>query len=234
MSSAQRPGIAGWSIDLPDGWFEVPLEASSAAEAGSTAVSAGIDDVEHEWIRAVIDGAREAAVEPGSSTGLGTELRHVRQGLLSRADPWLRAAVSIRPEFEMTIGCLLIGSQAGLDPDDDADAFALLLEEGYRHPGRGIRTHGWRTWRERLDAAEIVGSYQRFETRDPGVEGGRIEDRTFFGIFPDGAMEMIRLEFTVSDLAAFRDIVDETAAIVRTVRFALEGAADEFLGAKAP
>jgi hypothetical protein len=226
----QRPGIAAWSIDLPDGWFGIPLLTDEQLD----------DDGEREWIRGVVDDVLSAAADAGSSAGIADELRHLRQGLLSREDPWLRAAVTIRPEFELTVGCLLIGSQASLDADDDADVFAAMLEDGFRHPGRGIRTHAWRTWRERVElkgddetaglddpsgsiAAEIVGSYQRFEARNPGGRGGRIQDRTFFGVFPDGASEMIRLEFSVSDLAAFREIVDETTAIARTIRVQVEG-----------
>lgn len=197
-------GVASWSVELPPGWFEVPLDDLSTAE-------------EQEWARTVVDTVREAAAEPGDGAALPAQLREVRADLLRRRDPWTRAALSVRPEEELTIGCVLIGSQASLEPDDDADAFTAMLEEGFRHPDRGIRTVRWETWRDRVGEATVVGSFQRYAARGLGDLDGAVLDRTLFGVFPDGSDEMIRLEFTVSDLAAFDDIAGDTAAIVATI-----------------
>jgi hypothetical protein len=197
-------GVAAWSIELPPGWFEVPLNELAEAD-------------EQAWVRSVVDTVREAAAEPGDGAALPAQLRDVRADLIRRGDPWTRAALSVRPEQAMTIGCVLIGSQASLESDDDADAFTALLEEGFRHPDRGIRTVRWETWRERIGDATVVGSFQRYSARDLGDLDGAVLDRTLFGVFPDGSDEMIRLEFTVSDLATFDDIAGDTAAIVGTI-----------------
>jgi hypothetical protein len=211
MSATRAPGIATWTLDLPAGWFSVPMEELDAH--GQTV-----------WIDGVVEQVREMAVEPGSSSALRAQLGQMRADLIGRRTPWLNAAVLIRPETLMSIGCLLTTSVLGLDAGDGPDAFAALLEDGFAHPGPGVRTHGADVWRDRVPAGELVGAYQRFETIPYGEGVGVVEDRTVFGLFPDGAGEMVQLEFRAADLGTYTDMIEETSSLVRSARVRLEDA----------
>lgn len=201
--------IANWTIDLPAGWFPVPMDDLDA-------------HAQSQWIDEVVAQTREMAVEPGSPTALRAELAERRSDLLAQQSPWLNAAVLVRPEHVMSIGCILLTSVLGLDADDNPDAFQALLEEGFAHPGRGVRSHSSTVWQEQVDAGGLVGSYQRFEVVELGEGIGIVEDRTVFGLFPAHASEMIRLEFRTADLGTFADMIEETLGLVRTTRVALE------------
>ena len=208
MAAARAREIADWTLDLPAGWFMVPTEELEAH---------GVS----QWIDDIVGAVREMAVQPGSPTQLRGQLTRLRADLVSQQSPWLSAAVSIRPDDVMSVGCVLLTSVLGLDPDDGPDAFQALLEEGFAHPARGTRNHTSRTWRDRIDAGELVGSYQRFEIVELGEGIGTVEDRTIYGVFPDDATEMIRIEFRTADLGAFDDIIDATSELVRTTRVSL-------------
>jgi hypothetical protein len=129
--------------------------------------------------------------------------------------------VGVRPEVIMTVGCVLTTSIVGLEAGDDPDALQALLEDGFEHPGRGVRTHSWRVWRDRAEAGDIVAGYQRLESVPLGEGIGQVEDRTVFALFPPEADEMIRMEFRSSDLGAYEDMPEQTAAIARTARVVL-------------
>jgi hypothetical protein len=131
----------------------------------------------------------------------------------------------VRPEVIITVGCVLTTSIIALEEGDDPDALQALLEDGFAHPGRGVRSHAWRVWREEAEAGELVAGYQRFETVRPGEGVGQVEDRTVFGLFAADAAEMIRMEFRSDDLGAFEDMPAQTGAIARTARVELGEAA---------
>jgi hypothetical protein len=200
--------ISDWTVDMPAGWFTVPMTELAAHE-------------ESRWIEGIVDEVREMAAEPGSPTELRSQLSRVRAQLLARQSPWLNAAVLVRPEDVMSIGCVLLTSVLGLEAGDGPDAFEAMLEDGFARPARGTHTHASRVWRDRIDAGELVGSYQRFEIVDFGEGIGTVEDRTIYGVFPDHSSDMIRLEFRAGDLAAFDDIIDATSTIVRSASVVL-------------
>jgi len=208
MRTRRKQEVVDWTIDLPPGWFMMPLEQLSTPE-------------QSQWIEEVIAQVQEAAVEPGSPTALRSELAQLRTELLRQQNPWLNAAVSIRPEKVMTVGCLLLTSIIELEEGEGPDSFAAGVEEAFAHPARGTRTHSSRVWREHIDAGELVGSFQRFEIVDYGEGIGTVEDRTVFGVFPENCIEFIRFEFRTWDLAAHADFIDETSVIARSARVAL-------------
>lgn len=208
MRTRRKQEVVDWTIDLPPGWFMMPLEQLSTPE-------------QSQWIEEVIAQVQEAAVEPGSPTALRSELAQLRTELLRQQNPWLNAAVSIRPEKVMTVGCLLLTSIIELEEGEGPDSFAAGVEEAFAHPARGTRTHSSRVWREHIDAGELVGSFQRFEIVDYGEGIGTVEDRTVYGVFPETCIELIRFEFRTWDLAAFADFIDETSVIARSARVAL-------------
>ena len=209
MPAERTREIATWTLDLPPGWFAVPLgELDAHGQA--------------QWIDEVVAQVRETAEEPGSPTALREELAQLRGELLAQQNPWLNAAVSIRPETVMTIGCVLLTSLIGLEPDEGPDAFEAVLEEGFATPRRGVRSHVSRVWRDGTTTGAMVGGFQRFETVDLGAGIGTVEDRTIFGVFPEGSREMIRLEFRTAELALFEDMPEETAALARTARVVLQ------------
>jgi len=211
-SATRARGIATWTIDLPAGWFTVPTgDLDAHAQTG--------------WIDDVVAQVTEMAVEPGSPSALRAQLGQMRGDLVARRNPWLSAAVLVRPESLMSIGCLLTTSVLGLEEGDGPDAFARLLERGFAEPGPGTRSYDVSVWRERIGAGELVGAYQRFESVDYGEGIGVVEDRTIFGVFPDDAVDMVQLEFRAADLGTYRDMIEETSALVRTTRVALEAAA---------
>jgi hypothetical protein len=204
--------ILDWTIDLPAGWFTVPVGPLDA-------------HAEAQWADDVIARVRETAVQPGSSTVLREELRQLRAELAAQGSPWLNAAVSVRPESVMSVGCVLLTSVLGLGPGEGPDDFTAVLEEGFTRPGRGVRSHLAHVWREVAEAGELVAGFQRFEVLDLGEGLGTVEDRTIFGLFPPGSGEVLRMEFRSADLGAFDDMAEETAQFARSARVRLGTAA---------
>ncbi|MDI2098536.1 hypothetical protein [Ruicaihuangia caeni] len=202
-----RLEILDFDFDVPEDYYPIPLF--------------GHDDLDSErWARAVIDDVRERA-DAGATGQIIESLAELRDRLLSRANPLFTAVVSVRAQFTMTIGCLITVQQLELEPDDGPDELERALAESVETMPLGTRSREADFWRLRGDDREVVGMLQRLEYLEPGQAEGHLEQRTVFGVFPDGASDMLHFTFTVSDLATFGDMRAETQAIVDTVTFRL-------------
>ncbi len=212
MSVARPSEIVAFDFDVPPAFYPVPLHGDQE-----------IDSV--TWARSVIDDVVSGAESPGAIGDIVDQLAELRRRLLSEDNPWLTALVSLRPELEITIGCLVQVQQFPLDDDDSPDTFEVMLKDGTASPARGTRTRVAETWRTEAMIGEVVGLFHRFDLRELGDEEGRLEQRTIFGVFPPKSSDMVRFIFTVSDLAAFDDMPKDTQAIVETLRVTLEESA---------
>lgn len=212
MSIARPQEIVSYGFDVPPAFYPIPLDADQ-----------DIDSV--RWARGVVDDVLATATRPGVTGDVCDELVEVRRRLLAEQNPWLTALVSLRPELEVSIGAVVQVQQFPMDDDDTPDSFEAMLREGVDRPAPGTRTRVAETWRSQTEIGEIVGLFHRFDLRDLGDESGRLEQRTIFGVFPQGSSDMIRFIFTVSDLATFEDMPKETQSIVESLRITLEESA---------
>jgi len=194
--------IVDLRIQIPERFYPVRLDEDIDSDEWAASVVAAVaedfDSVDHE----------------GSLSG---ELEDLRVRLLAGLNGYLTAAVYVRPERFMSLGCLLtfqiVETDAGQDPDwFEATARSLVAEQ---EPG--ARTIGFDAWRATIDAGRLVGIHQVIEYTEPGVEFGWVEARTIFGVFPPGSGDMVQLTFTTSDLAAFGDMRVETQGIVESL-----------------
>ncbi|WP_394770566.1 hypothetical protein [Lacisediminihabitans sp.] len=194
--------IVDLRIQIPERFYPVRLDedidSDEWAASVVAAVAADFDSVDHE-------------------DSLVGELEDLRIRLLAGLNGYLTAAVYVRPERFMSLGCLLtfqiVEIEAGQDPDwFEATARELVAEEA-----PGARTIGFEAWRSTIAAGELVGIHQVIEYTEPGVEFGWVEARTVFGVFPEGSGDIVQLIFTTSDLAAFGDMRVETQAIVESL-----------------
>ncbi|TPW72258.1 hypothetical protein [Schumannella sp. 10F1B-5-1] len=194
--------IASYSCDIPGGWWQIPLE--------------GADDVDSRtWANRVVAEVEEQAEQVGEIGGFADQLVELRRRLL--ADGVATAVVSVRPEFEVSIGCLLTIDQFAMDADDGPEVFAAMLQQGAETMAPGNRNHVAEVWSERQDDRTVVGLYQRLDIASLDDDLATLEERTMFGVFPDAAVDMVRLTFTVADLGVFDDMRAETGAIVRSL-----------------
>ncbi|MEC5169124.1 hypothetical protein [Glaciihabitans sp. GrIS 2.15] len=201
MTSDRALEIVAFDFDVPADYHPVPLAGAE-----------GLDSV--RWARGVVDEIEQDVDSVGEVGDIVEQLAELRRQLLSQQDSWLSAAVSIRPEDELSIGCLVTAEQFAMDDDDGPEAFETMLREGTRVLAPGKRTRTADLWRSHSDVGEIVGMFHRFDVTDPGAVVARVEQRTIFGVFPPGSSDMIRFVFTVSDLATFDDMPRDTQAIV--------------------
>ncbi|WP_331901784.1 hypothetical protein [Lacisediminihabitans sp.] len=153
---------------------------------------------------------------------LADQLVELRRQLTAQDDPFLTAAVSLRPELYLTIGCLLTTSRVELGPDDTPDSFETMLTDSVRRLAPGSRTRAAETWQVDSPAGRTVGLLHRIEYRLLEADEGWIELRAMFGVFPTGCSEMVTFTFTVSDLGTFGDMRAETQQIVDTLRVTTE------------
>ena len=205
--------IAAYDIKVPLDFFPIPL--------------AGDDEIDSaRWARGVVDEVLDGLDAPSEEGDIVEHLVELRRRLLAGQNAQLTAAVSIRPEGVLTVGCLLTTEQFGMDADDDADTFEQMLTEGVRQLRPGARTRVAETWRSDAEVGEIVGLFHRIDFIELGDEEGTLEQRTVLGVFPPRSRDMIRFIFTVADFATFSDMKADTQAIVETVEVTLQEASE--------
>jgi hypothetical protein len=197
--------IWSYDFDVPVDFFAMPL--------------ADADEVDsRRWAQGVLDDVMTNAENPGDPGELVDQLVELRTRLLGQNNPWLSAAVSIRPQQVLSIGALLVSQQLALDPDDGPDAFEDLVRAESERMRPGARSRDLEIWRDTIPSGEVVGALQRIEFTDLAEPTGRLTERTMFGVFPENSSDMIQFTFTSEDFGAFADIRSETQAIVATLR----------------
>jgi hypothetical protein len=196
--------IIDYDFDVPTDFYPVPLDA--AEDVDST-----------RWALGVVDDVALTAANPGNPGDIVEELVELRTRLLGLQNPWLTAAVSVRPEKYLTIGALLMVQQLAMDDDDGPDGFEQLARQESERMRPGARSRDLTIWRDEIPAGELVGLYQRIEFTEPGQPEGQLSERTMFGVFPTGSSDMLQFTFTSDDFAAFGDMRAETQAIVATL-----------------
>jgi hypothetical protein len=196
--------ITDYDFDVPADFYTVPLDAAEDVDSA-------------QWARGVADDVAVNAADAGDPGDIVVQLAALRTQLLGQRNPWLTAAVSVRPESYLTIGALLVVQQLVMDEDDGADGFEQLARQESGRMRPGARSRDLTIWRDEISAGELVGLYQRIEFTELGQPEGRLSERTMFGVFPPGSTDMLQFTFTCDDFAAFSDMRAETQAIVATL-----------------
>lgn len=210
MTGSRSRDIAAWNVELDGAWFPAMLETALSDRA---------------WAHRAVDAVREVDPGAGEPGDVLDQLAALRATLMTRGSPLLQAAVMIRPESIYTIGCVATSDLIALDDDDDVDGFESLLRGALERPAPGVRTLDAAYWRERVPAGDVVATYQRYDVATPGEPLSVGYQRTLYGIFPDDCLQMIQLDFTSSDLAAFADMRAETSAMLTGITVETEAAA---------
>lgn len=204
MTSIRTREILRYDFDVPARFYTVPLSPDEAL--GSAA-----------WAQSITDDVLSGATEPGEPGDIVDQLVDLRTRLIGRGNPWLTAAVSVRPEHFLSIGALVLAEQLTMDADDGPDAFERLVREQATRMRPGARSRELQVWRHATSVGEVVGMFQRVDLTELDSETGRLSQRTLFGIFPDESQDMIQLTFTTEDFGEYADMRAETQAVVDTL-----------------
>ncbi|WP_158865639.1 hypothetical protein [Leifsonia sp. AG29] len=202
-------GIRDFSVSIPEGFYPMLLDEEVTSE---------------DWARDVV---RRASDELGGSDPDGTlegELADLRLRLLAQLNPYLSAAVYLRPQGFLSVGAVMTLQLAAIEPHHDAAWFLTEARELAADPDSEGHTLLFDGWRHEIAGGPLAGVHQVVEYLDDPDAGseGWVEARTVFGVFPPGADEMVHVTFTTADLAAFGDMPAETESIVATLRVELE------------
>ncbi len=198
--------ILDLKIQISDGFHPVRLD----------------EDIDSDvWARAVV---AEVTAETGSVDHEGScagELEELRIRLLSQLNPYLTAAVYIRPQDFMSLGLLLTFEVVELEPGQGPDWYEQTAHALTAQTAPDAFTLNFDTWRGDLPAGRFVGAHQVTEYSAPGEQNGWVEARTMFGVFPPNSTEMVQFTFTSADLASFGDMRNETQLIVASLELDL-------------
>ena len=174
-----------------------------------------------EWARDVVALVASETSAVDHEDSLVTELEDLRIRLLSQLNPYLTAAVSVRPEKIMSLGALLTFEIVDTEPGQGPDWYEEHAKTLVAQPSPEAFTISMNTWRAEITAGDLVGVHQVVEYRQQDDDAGWVEARTVFGVFPPHAAEMVQFTFTTADLNTFGDMRVETQAIVASLELEL-------------
>lgn len=173
------------------------------------------------WARRVV---AEVTAETGAVDREGSfagELEELRIRLLAQLNPYLTAAVYIRPDEFMSLGLLLTFQVVEMEPEQGPDWYEETARALTEQNAPDAFTLNFDTWQGDLPAGRFVGAHQVTEYSALGEESGWVEARTMFGVFPPNSTEMVQFTFTTADLATFGDMRAETQLIVASLELDL-------------
>ncbi|TFC04604.1 hypothetical protein [Cryobacterium mannosilyticum] len=201
--------IVDYDFDVPSNFYTVPLDPAESVDST-------------RWAESVVADVAQRDPNPGTTGDFAAELAELRTRLLGQRNPWLTAAVSVRPEKQLTIGAVLTVQQLAMDDDDGPAAYERIAREESTRMRPGARSRDLELWRADIPAGEVVGLFQRIEFTELGAAEGRLSERTVFAVFPVGSSEMLQFAFTCDDFGAFASMREETQAIVETLHIVTE------------
>ena len=199
---ASRSNIAGVSLNLPDDWFDVDLDAPDS--------SAWIADLGLEL------------TEIADSAALFRALDSLRSTFIEDAVDV--AALYLPQPNDGVIAAAMVLDVFGLGVDDSPESYLQFAESHRTLRSAELDISAFQSWRSSHANGELVGySYLALVTPDPESES-TLEERAVFAIFPPGAAQMAQITFRTARLGVFTDIAAETGAIVDALTFDLEPA----------
>ncbi|MFC5928121.1 hypothetical protein D6T64_10460 [Cryobacterium melibiosiphilum] len=203
QGAARLSDIVAFDIDLPEGWYPMPLRAEPSADA---------------W---PADFAERLASEPAAGARLREQLAALQLRLRSMGDPYLTAAVYIPAPESGQASCVLGFKALPLTEVGSPNEFQASLENdaAVQLPGRRVRDV--LAWAGDTALGPLVGANNLIEHRNPGDAEGAIEERTIFGLYPVGAAQMVQFIFSTHDLAAFENMSQQTQDLVQTLQVTL-------------
>lgn len=207
------PGIRDFSVSIPEGFYPMLLDDEVASE---------------DWARDVVARAEADLGSADHEGAVEAELAELRLRLLAQLNPYLTAAVYLRPEHFLSVGAVMTFQVAEVEADQDAAWFLREARELAGDPDSDGTTILFDGWEHVIPSGRLAGIHQVVEYLDdpaePGdaPEEGWVEARTVFGVFPPGADEMVHFTFTTADLNAFGDMPAETESIVASLSIELE------------
>ncbi|WP_157157223.1 hypothetical protein [Diaminobutyricimonas sp. LJ205] len=205
-----RRTVDDFRLDVPENWYPLPL---------------GEDFSPKRWARETVeDAARLGSIDQVPAVLTDLEQHAERFRVQREHNPWLSAVVMMRIDETMSVGALLHYQLVTLGDGDGPDAFEAQLAEFGAQYVPGMRVRALESWRAPIAAGELVGAHYLIESREVGEAGAWVEQRTLFGVFPPGAVEMFMFTFTSSDFAAFDDMRAETQAIIESLQVDLVAA----------
>jgi hypothetical protein len=130
------------------------------------------------------------------------------------------------PAPEMgVINALMTYERILLETDDTPESFLAETASHANDRVPGYEVRGYEEWRAPHPVGELVGFTHLAAITQPGEDQATLEQRVVFAIFPPGAGQMVQVVFRSVFLGAFGNMVEETSAIVDTLRIKLEASA---------
>jgi hypothetical protein len=198
--------IVDIAIGTFEGWHPVTLVGDFGADSWADALVAELGIAENTEMADGLRGIQQALHElhPGDDVG---------------AQVYLPA-----PEMGV-INALMTYERILLETDDTPESFLAETDAhaGDRAPGYEIR--GYESWRAPHPVGELVGFTHLTAITLPDEDTATLEQRVVFAIFPPGAGQMVQVVFRSVFLGAFGNMVEETSAIVDTLRVKMEASA---------
>lgn len=200
--------IADFSVDVPEHWYRVP---TGTEVAGRT------------WAREL---AARLTTEQAATSALTAHLDSLREWTLRLEKPGMTSAVYV-PQPDFGRASALLGfevSDIALESSPGAPAASYLadLQAEAASASAGMTVRSFDSWREPVDAGELVGAHSVL-AHGSLLEGeGGLEERCVYGVFPTNCAEMVQFVFSTRDFSAFGSMPEETQAIVSTLRVSLE------------
>lgn len=194
-------GIEQFGIDLLDHWYPVPMEVRA-------------DD----WADGL---CKELEVAEEARESLSQELVRIHNSIERLDDPYLSSAVFLpRPDSGL-VGCVLGFEATPIADVGGAAEFEAQLAASAAMSRPGFRVSEVETWRDETEERTQIGAGMLIEHREIGEALALVEDRRVYGVFPQGADEMVQFVFSTENFAAFTDMTAETSALVATLQVTL-------------
>lgn len=180
------------------------------------------EDLDSEvWARDVVTAVAAQTGSRDHEDSMLGELTDLRIRLLAQLDPYLTAAVYVRPQRFMSLGVLLTFEIMEMEPGQGPDWYENNARTLIAETAGNVLTISADTWQGEVPAGRFVGAHQVSEYAAVDEEPGWVEARTIFAVFPPNSLEMVLFTFTTADLATFGDMPAETQLIVESLELDL-------------
>ena len=194
--------IVGVRLNLPDGWYDVDLDADDAAT----------------WIASLpieYDGNVDRDVFAGMLSSL-------RDALL--ADDVDAAAIQLNSPNRGIIGAAMLFELLERGSDDTPESFQAFVDTHSDLRSPELDISAFRSWAGTHPFGPFVAFTHLALVTIPGSDESSFEERAVFTIFPESTSSLVQITFRSARLGVFDDIAEQAAGMVGNIELDLEPA----------
>lgn len=194
--------IVGVRLNLPDGWFDVDLDAENAADWIASLPISYDDNVDRDVFAGMLASLRDALLNDGVDV----------------------AAIQLNSPNRGVIGAAMLFEVLERGAEDTPESVLAFVNSHSDLRSPELDISAFQSWTGTHPFGPFVAFTHLALVTTPGSDESSLEERAVYTIFPESTTQLVQVTFRSARLGVFDDLAGQSAAMVGNIELDLEPA----------